>query len=226
MSEPRTLVDPHAGPTPAAIAAFTAGMSRFRHFVARSDDLTDGAVLQSQPPGKPVAPAPLDGELTAVLDVCRHHKAQLSRVEIAPIDGRQGTLGPCHGWACGIGRACFCIPQFSENRRIPPSAAGPAFQGPEGSGSIWVCLAFDPIFDRPVFRGFDGPSVRALRRLAEDVPDRPQDLPRPLDLRGELRPEPGTRRGVPRSRCRFVPATFQSIVCQNEVRGDGIGGEI
>lgn len=161
--------DLHAGPTPEAIAGFTAGMAQFWHPVARSEDLKEGAILPVRLLGKPIALARLDGVLTAVLDACRHYQAQLSLGEIATIDGRQAIQCPYHGWAYGTGGACVRIPQFPEGRKIPPAAAVPAFRATEGLGLIWVCLSPEPTFGLAAFPEFDDPAFRVVT-LDEVVP--------------------------------------------------------
>lgn len=169
MTSERPKVDLHAGPTPEAIDAFIGGMARFWHPVARSADLLQGKILSVQLLGKPVALARLDGQLTAVLDACRHYQAQLSLGEIATVDGKQAIQCPYHGWAYGHGGACVRIPQFPEGRKIPPSAAVPAYPVAEKLGLIWVCLSDAPVFGLPDFPEYDDPAFRVVT-LDEDIP--------------------------------------------------------
>lgn len=159
------------GPTQASIDSFTSGMAKFWQPVARADDLRDGAILSVRLLGKPVAIARLDGQLTAVLDVCRHYQAQLSLGEITVIDGKQAIQCPYHGWAYGPGGACVRIPQFPADRKIPPNAAVPAYAVAQKLGLIWVCLSGDSVFDLPAFDELDDPAFRVVT-LDEDVATR------------------------------------------------------
>lgn len=156
-------------PSDEAIETFYRGMSGFWHPVLRADQLKDGAVVGVRLLDTPVALARLDGELTAVLDACRHYQAQLSLGEIAEIDGEQAIQCPYHGWAFGRGGRCVRIPQLPEGRKIPPAAAVPSFLAREALGLIWVCLEKEPRFPLPSYPELDDPAFRVVT-LDEEIP--------------------------------------------------------
>lgn len=156
-------------PSAEAIETFYRGMRAFWHPALRSADLPAGRIVGVRLLDTPVALARLDGELTAVLDACRHYQAQLSLGEVATIDGAQAIQCPYHGWAFGRGGACVRIPQLPEGRKIPPAAAVPAFRVAEALGLIWVCLDSEPRFGLPTYPELDDPAFRCVS-LDEETP--------------------------------------------------------
>ena len=158
-----------SGPSQSAVDKFRTGMCKFWHPVALEKDLMAGKMLAVRLLETPIVLTRLDGELLAMLDVCRHYQAQLSLGEVVSIDGRQAIQCPYHGWAYGQSGRCVRIPQFPKDRQIPASAALPSFKVAEKLGLIWVCLDQNPTFDLPDFTEYDDPEFRILT-LADAQP--------------------------------------------------------
>ena len=116
------------GPSSEAIAAFRAGMRPYWHPVCEAKALDAGKPVGVMLLGQRLVVARLDGVVTALPDVCRHFKAQLSLGEIVETGGRGAIQCPYHGWAFGADGACLRIPQLPADRAIPANAGLPAFK--------------------------------------------------------------------------------------------------
>lgn len=144
-------------------------MEKFWQPVLRSSDLSDNELVSVRLLGRPLVLARLDGELTVLLDVCRHFQAQLSLGEITTVEGKQAIQCPYHGWAYGRGGRCVRIPQLQKDRKIPESIAVPQFSVAEALGLIWVCLSGQPEFDLAGFDEFSNPEYRITTLDEEEL---------------------------------------------------------
>lgn len=147
-------------PTTKAIQSFNTSMEKFWQPVLRSNDLPGNSLVSVRLLGRPLVLARLDGELTVLLDVCRHFQAQLSLGEITTVQGRQAIQCPYHGWAYGTDGRCVRIPQLKKDRKIPETISVPRFGVKEALGIIWVCLSGKPVFEIPAFPEFSNPEFR------------------------------------------------------------------
>ena len=147
-------------PSEDAINQFYTSMEGFWQPVLRSRDLGESTMQSVTLLGRPIVVARLDGELTALLDVCRHFQAQLSLGEITTVNGKAAIQCPYHGWAYGNNGQCVRIPQLDPGKRIPDSVAVPAFQVREALGIIWVCMAENAVFNVPQFDEYNATAFR------------------------------------------------------------------
>ena len=156
-------------PSDEAIREFYAGMRPYWHPVLASEDLTDGTLKEVTILGVPVLLARLDGEVSAMMNFCKHYQAKLSLGRIVTHKGRQCVQCPYHGWTYGADGAVVRIPQLPEGRSIPNTARVESYLARERYGLIWLCMGSDPGFDIPAFPEFEDESFRVVS-LKEEVP--------------------------------------------------------
>jgi len=147
-------------PSQESISKFYSAMAGFWQPVLRSADLHEGQLVSARLLGQPLVLTILDGELTVLLDVCRHFQAQLSLGEITTVNGKQAIQCPYHGWAYANDGRCVRIPQLKSDRKIPESVAVPQFKAADAYGLIWVCLVGTPTFELPIFPEYSNPAYR------------------------------------------------------------------
>ena len=107
-------------PTDEAIRDFYAGMRPYWHPVLWADQLPDDGMREITLLGTPVLLARLNGNVCAMMNVCRHFQARLSLGQIVTHDGRQCVQCPYHGWTYGADGTVVRIPQLAPGRAIPP----------------------------------------------------------------------------------------------------------
>jgi phenylpropionate dioxygenase-like ring-hydroxylating dioxygenase large terminal subunit len=134
-------------PSQEAIDRYREAMMPFWHPVMRSCDLTDEperVVLLDTA----IVLARLDGQATAMDNVCRHLGAALNLGDV--VDGR---VLRCryHGWAFDRTGHCVDIPLRRDGRTIPAQAKVRTFHCREEHGLVWVCLADEPVGDLPPY---------------------------------------------------------------------------
>lgn len=149
-------------PSPEAIAAFYEGMKPYWHPVLSEADLPDGKIVRVELLGIGIALARLDGQVTALRDLCRHFQARLSLGEVIGLDGVQQVMCPYHGWSYGSDGRCKRIPQLPEGRKIPPNARVDSYRVTTRYGLIWVCLQDEPKFDVPDYPEWADGSFRTV----------------------------------------------------------------
>ena len=146
--ETRDLFD---HPSPEAVASYYRGMRRFWHPVLRREDLPVDRPAAVELLGERVVLAWMDGQVSAMQDLCRHFQAQLSLGELVTCDDQTCLQCPYHGWAYGADGRVRRIPQLNRGREIPADARLPVFPAAVRHGLIWVCLEHSPRFDLPDF---------------------------------------------------------------------------
>lgn len=146
-------------PSADAVNAYYRGMRAFWHPVAPAADLPDDRPLGVTLLEEQIVLARLNGELTAMQDLCRHFQAQLSLGEISTVDGHgQCLMCPYHGWSYAADGRCVAIPQLDPEREIPVDAVVPRYLVTERYGLIWVCLEEAPIYGLPELPLVDDPA--------------------------------------------------------------------
>ena len=158
-------------PSIEAIRSFYNGLRPFWYPVATIDNLKDNGPFAVELLGRPIVLARLDGNITAMLDVCRHFQARLSIGEIDVHQGREVLRCRYHGWAYDDNGHCVHIPQLREGRSIPSDARVTRYQTAERYGLIWVCLEDKTTPTLPEFPEFDDTNFRTLH-LQEEEPTR------------------------------------------------------
>ncbi|NLU78498.1 aromatic ring-hydroxylating dioxygenase subunit alpha [Micromonospora sp. HNM0581] len=141
-----------SSPSPESIAGYLSAMRPFWHPVLRSVDLTDRpihVVLLTES----IVLSRLDGEVSALTNVCRHLGAALTLGDI--VDGR---VLRCryHGWQYDRTGRCVDIPLRGEEK-IPAQARVRRYHAQERYGLIWLCLADEPQGDLPPYPEFEDP---------------------------------------------------------------------
>ncbi len=156
-------------PSQEAIEGFYEGMRSFWHPVLRQNELQDGQLVRVELLGVGIVLARLDGEVTALRDLCRHFQARLSGGEVVTIDGEQAVMCPYHGWSYGRSGQCRRIPQLLEGRKIPPTAKVDSYRVTIAYGLIWVCLSDEPKFDIPEYPEWDDTSFRTVTMIEDET---------------------------------------------------------
>lgn len=126
------------------------------HVVARSSDVTEGAVRPARLLEEDLVLWREGGAVHAWRDVCIHRGARLSGGAV-----RNGCLVcPYHGWSYDAEGACVSIPAHPS---IPPPARARAqsYAVRERYGLVWVCLG-TPERDVPPFPEWDDASFRKV----------------------------------------------------------------
>lgn len=158
-------------PDEKAIKAFHESLSHYWQPVLRASELASGQVHGVTLLDVPVALARLNGELVAMLDVCRHFQAQLSLGQIVDVSGVEAIQCPYHGWCYDKSGQCVRIPQQQADTQISRRARVPSFKAAEALGIIWVCLSDTPRFPLPHFDQYDDAQYR-ITTLDEQEPTR------------------------------------------------------
>lgn len=148
-------------PSHETVAGYYRGMRAFWHPVLPEADLSDGQPVGVELLGERIVVARLDGQVTALEDLCRHFQARLSLGEVVEHNGQQCLMCPYHGWAYDSSGRCVRIPQLLPGREIPRQARVPAYRTQTQHGLIWVCLSETPRYGIPEFPELDAPGFRA-----------------------------------------------------------------
>jgi len=129
-----------------ADAVFVALAERFWHPVARSVDVTPGAVVGATLLGRDLAVfRTADGAVGVLDDLCAHRGARLSAGSV-DVDCLRC---PYHSWSYARDGQCTEIPQLAPDHAIPAQARAESFSVSEHAGLIWTCLVDEPRRLRP-----------------------------------------------------------------------------
>lgn len=162
-------------PSAEAIATFYDGMRPYWHPVLAETDLPERKIVRVELLGVGIALARLDGQVTALRDLCRHFQARLSLGEVIDLDGVQQVMCPYHGWSYGSDGHCKRIPQLLEGRKIPSNARVDSYKVATKYGLIWVCLQDEPKFDIPEYPEWADASFRTVV-MKEDEPSKTSSI--------------------------------------------------
>jgi len=99
----------------------------------------------------------LDGQLTALRDLCIHRGTPLS---IGRIEANS-LVCAYHGWRYGSDGVCHLIPQLRPEQHIPRKAKVRSYAVAERFGAIWVSLN-DPRLPLPDFPEYDDPAYKTI----------------------------------------------------------------
>ena len=127
------------------VANYYESLRPYWHPVLPSDQLTSAEPIKVTLLGHDIVLARLNGEVTALRDLCRHFQARLSDGTIekheVPTGESVGVIR-CryHGWAYQSDGQCVHIPQLGNNRQPARSARVERYEAQERHGLVWVAL--------------------------------------------------------------------------------------